>query len=255
MDIKFTAHNIRLDNGTLTKPELDYTIEDHPWFVSTKRLLNTLYPCNQSQFRIADLGCLEGGYSVYFARMGFQVLGLEVRESNIALCNYVKQNTNLPNMEFVQDNAWNIAKYGAFDVMFCCGLLYHLDKPKIFLEVMARVTKKLIILQTHFSTSEENKRFKLSPLTENESLYGRWYTEFGNDKEFLNREESKWAAWDNRRSFWIQREYLFQAIQDVGFDLVFEQYDGYGPNISNTMLQDDYRTYSRGTFIGIKSRG
>ena len=187
--------------------------------------------------------------------MGFRVLGLEVRKSNIDLCHYVKRNTNLPNLEFVEDNVWNITKYGTFDVMFCCGLLYHLDRPKKFLEVLAGVTTKLLILQTHFATNEKNYKFRLSSLTENESLRGRWYTEFATEKDFFNREESRWSSWDNRRSFWIQREYLLQVIQNVGFDIVMEQYDDLGPRMATTMLSDDYKTFSRGTFIGIKSKG
>jgi hypothetical protein len=44
---------------------------------------------------MADLGCLEGGYTVQFARMGLQALGLEVRDVNIAACWYVQSKTNL----------------------------------------------------------------------------------------------------------------------------------------------------------------
>ena len=36
-------------------------------------------------------------------------------------------------------------------MVFCCGLLYHLDKPKEFLDTLSAVTTKLLILQTHFS--------------------------------------------------------------------------------------------------------
>ena len=97
-------------------------------------------------------------------------------------------------------------------------------------------------------------KFYLSQLSENEALAGRWYTEFPNDKSFGKREDAKWASWDNRLSFWIQREYLLQAIQDVGFDLVMEQFDGLGPNIADSMLRGYYRTDSRGTFIGIKTQ-
>ena len=92
--------------------------------------------------------------------MGFQVLGIEVREANIAACNYVKANTNLPNLEFIKDDARNIAKYGVFDVVFCSGLLYHLDKPKEFLNTLSAVTTKLLILQTHFSTDTKNKEHR-----------------------------------------------------------------------------------------------
>ena len=278
MQIEFTAHNIRLDDGTFTKPEIGFSMESDPRFVSARRVLETVFPGDKSQIRIADLGCLEGGYTVEFARMGFQALGLEVRDANIAACRYVKSKTNLPNLEFVQDDAWNIGKYGIFDACFCCGLLYHFDKPKKYLEMLSAITSKLLILHTHFSSDTDgikiyvprllNKTmamifkydqssaeiFNLSPITENESLRGRWYLEFKSDASFKDREHTKWSSWDNRRSFWIQREYLLQTIQDVGFDMVMEQFDVLAPNIADSLLHE-YKSQSRGMFIGIKTQG
>ena len=275
MAVEFTAHNIRLDDGTLTKPDVGYSMEAHPWFVSARRIIETVFPRDKKYLCLADLGCLEGGYAVEFARMGFQVIGVEVREVNIVACNYVKSKTNLPNLTFVKDNALNIAKYGVFDVVFCCGLLYHLDRPKQFLETLSSVTTKLLILQTHFSTDTiytrsrlptwarkvlakvkkgQTDKFNLSQVSENEGLAGRWYQEFLDDESLSKRETYKWASWDNRRSFWIQREYLLQAIQDVGFDLVMEQFDSLGPNIAESMLRGYYQTDRRGTFIGIKTQ-
>ena len=275
--LEFTAHNIRLDDGTFTRPESPRLVVDHPWFTSTRGILETVFPGDKSQLRLADVGCLEGGYAVEFARMGFRVLGIDVRESNIAACNYVKSKTNLPHLEFVQDNALNIARYGVFDAIFCRGLLYHLDRPKEYLETLSAVTKKLLILQTHFSLISRNDKilrvptwvrwytdrllrkpepteFSLSAPSENEGLAGRWFTEFPNKRSFSKRETAKWASWDNRRSFWIQREYLLQAIRDVGFDLVLEEYDHLQPNIAASLLGGSYQTHLYGIFIGIKTR-
>ncbi|OBJ02066.1 hypothetical protein A5624_00380 [Mycobacterium sp. 1482292.6] len=275
--LEFTAHNIRLDDGTFTKSGSADSIADHPWFVSARGVLDTVFPGDKSDFRLADVGCLEGGYAVEFARMGFQVLGIEVRESNVAACNYVKSKTNLPRLEFVQDNALNIARYGAFDAVFCCGLLYHLDRPKAFLETVSSVTNKLLILQTHFSLiSDIDRRFRLSTRvhmftdrirrktaptkfvlsapSENEGLPGRWYTEFADHQSFSRRESAKWASWDNRRSFWIEREHLLQTIREVGFDLVMEEYDHLKPSITENLLGGSYQADLRGTFIGIKTR-
>jgi SAM-dependent methyltransferase len=284
MGVEFTAHNIRLDDGTLTIPDAACSMEAYPRFLSARRILETVFPGSKDRLRLADIGCLEGGFAVEFARMGFQVLGIEVREDNIAACNFVKSKTTLPNLEFVMDDAWNISNHGVFDVVFCCGLLYHFDRPKQFLEKLSAVTTKLVILQTHFSrddiytgsrrslwlkellakmnlnasvrvksNSRQTGKFNLSQLSENEGLVGRWYTEFADDESFSKRQTSKWAAWDNRQSFWIQREYLLQAIHDAGFDLVMEQYDSLGPNIAESMLRGSYLTDSRGTFIGIKT--
>jgi hypothetical protein len=137
------------------------------------------------------------------------------------------------------------------------------------------VTRKVLILQTHFSVDtglptgwlpkfarralfralqSSTGRYGLSRSTENESVRGRWYKEFESESTFRNREKSLWSSWDNRRSFWIQKEYLLETIRSIGFDVVMEQYDGLGPNIADAMLHGEYKTASRGTFIGVKTK-
>ncbi len=250
----FTAHNIRLDDGTFTIPQSTRSMAEYPWFILARRVLETVFPGDKSQLRLADVGCLEGGYAAEFARMGFRVLGIDVREVNIAACNYVKSKTDLPNLEFVCDNAFNIARYGVFDAVFCCGLLYHLDRPKQYLETLSSVTTKLLILQTHFSLSDSGgAEFNLSTLSENEGLAGRWFSEFRGDESFSTMDAAKWASWENQRSFWIQRGHLLQTILDVGFDLVMEEHSTLEPNIAECLLGGSYQTNLRGTFIGIKA--
>ena len=70
--VEFTAHNVRLDDGTLTKPDEACSIEAHPWFVSAQRILQAVFPGTLANVRLADLGCLEGGFAVEFARLGMQ---------------------------------------------------------------------------------------------------------------------------------------------------------------------------------------
>lgn len=253
---EFTAHNILLDNGEMTWPDGGPHYGLHPWTNSVKRLLALLYP-DPEGVRVADLGCLEGGWSVEIARMGFDVTGIEIRAANIAACNYVKAHTNLPNLRFVQDDVRNIADHGHFDVVLCSGLLHHLQEPRRFLETLGTVTNKALILSTHFAPTWDSSpavpKFELSPLAENEGLRGRWFTEYRDDDFFSYRERHRWSSWDNRQSFWIQREHLLQAIQDVGFDMVLEQFDFLGPPLAAEILGGYYVTDARGVFIGMKS--
>lgn len=109
-------------------------------------------------------------------------------------------------------------------------------------------------MPTHFSTEEPSKHFNLSELQENEGLPGRWYTEFADSTQFENRENARWSSWDNHKSFWIKREALIQAIKDVGFDIVMEQYDTLAPNMAESMTSGHYKTMSHSTFIGIKAK-
>lgn len=237
----FTAHNILLDDGTYTNSSIN-DIKANVWNDAATRTLDLVFPDKKNKTLI-DLGCLEGGHSVRFARMGFDVLGLEVRKQNYDCCMYAKERVNLPNLNFVQDNVLNIEKYGKFDVVFCCGLFYHLDNPKQMLEKLSKQTKKMLILQTHFSLTGSDV---------NEGIPGEWWQEFGTKESHQNdKESSRWSSYHNARSFWIKKEVLIGLIKDNGFDIVYEQFDAF-PNVSSFLQQDYYRE-TRGTFIGIRT--
>jgi 2-polyprenyl-3-methyl-5-hydroxy-6-metoxy-1,4-benzoquinol methylase len=253
-DSSFTAHNIRLDDGTETMPGHGFLMETTSWCQAAIRALKMLYPEGLEGKRIADLGCLEGGFSVVFARLGMEVVGIEVRESNYRNCMIVKQRTNLPNLSFVCDDAWNVGKYGPFDVIFCCGLLYHLDRPIAFIRQMSEACTKALILNTHFATASTNRHHALGDLVEHEGVQGRWYQEY-DPKAVADRtalDQLKWASWSNERSFWIQREYLLEAIRAAGFPLVLEQFDAIDGNIAAAMLDGYYSQYERSMFVGVK---
>jgi SAM-dependent methyltransferase len=251
---KFTSHNIRLDDGTLTFPDAGYTMDRHMVTLSVKRLLHTLYPDGLQGKTIIDVGCLEGGFTTEFARMGLTATGLEVRDTNYNNCLYVRNRVNLPNLHFVQGDATDVANLGQFDVFFVSGLLYHLDKPKQFLQTVARNCRKALIIWTHVTQAEENeasRTYTLSELCENEGLLGRWYAEHGDiPREDLN--ELRWASWNNKKSFWIQKEYLLQVLKDLGFDLVFEQFDCMD-DIVGDMMDGFYRQIDRVLLTAIKS--
>jgi 2-polyprenyl-3-methyl-5-hydroxy-6-metoxy-1,4-benzoquinol methylase len=177
---KFTAHNVRLADGTQTFPSIGYTMDQNPVTQCVGRLLHTIYPEGLQGKTLIDVGCLEGGFATEFARMGMTATGVEVRESNYRNCLYVQDRVNLPNLHFIQGDAMDVAKLGKFDVFFVSGLLYHLDKPRKFLEDVATNCGKALVLWTHVSQAEENEAsqtYTLSELCENEDLLGRWYLE------------------------------------------------------------------------------
>ena len=83
------------------------------------------------------------------ARLGFrEVVGIEVREANFDKCRFVKERLAFTNLTFVNDDVWNLERYGIFDVVFCCGLLYHLDRPKQFLHLLASQTRRALLIKT-----------------------------------------------------------------------------------------------------------
>lgn len=249
----FTAHNIVLPDGTQTLPSA-VVVEDDGRFQAPVRLLKLVFPDGLRGKSIADLGCLEGGYAAGFARLGMAATGFEIRDSNLENCRYVKSQLGLDNLSFIKEDVNNIHLHGPFDAIFAQGIFYHLDKPREFLERAASVCRKIIFIETHFTydyPSAGAQKFGLSELCENEGLMGRWYAE--HDYEIgPDLDDKKWASWENKRSFWLQKEHLLNLIRNVGFDVVLEQYDIHDHNIVEGM-KSRYYVEDRGLFVGIRS--
>jgi SAM-dependent methyltransferase len=219
MTSEFTSHNIMLDDGTLTKPEQSWQMRDLPLMQFALRFLRFAFPDGFGDKSIVDLGCLEGGYAVEFARAGFRTLGIEVRRSNFENCQRVKSATNLPRLDFVCDDVRNLEKYGPFDAVFCCGLLYHLDEPRKFMEQVSHACRRVLIVDTHVASDRPNSTFSVSEITKNEGLTGRWFAEFDDEQQ---RRADRWSSWHNPRSFWPMKRDLIETLRQIGFSMVVE---------------------------------
>lgn len=248
----FTAHNIRLNDGSQTFPAHP-SMEVSPIFQAAKRALNMIFHGDLKGKSIADLGCLEGGYATEFARLGMDSTGIEVRDSNFQNCLYVKGKTELPNLNFIQDDAMNIGQHGPFDGLFICGLLYHLDKPRKFLEEAAKVCKKFMIIDTHVAPivhEDAVNIYRLSDTDINEGLRGRWYPEYDSVSPDL-LDQMRWSSWSNNKSFWIEKPYLLQIMKEAGFEMVFEQFDC-EDDIANQYTTGYRGKHSRVFLVGVK---
>ncbi|MDQ2728249.1 MAG: class I SAM-dependent methyltransferase [Actinomycetota bacterium] len=247
--LPFTAHNLSLADGSVTIPG-DMLLEDRPMARAVLRSVDLLFPGRAPQeYSAVDLGCLEGGYTALLARAGFSALGIDGRQANIDRCEFGAGQLDLPGLRFVTDDVRNLERHGVFDLTFCSGLLYHLDNPVDFLHVMSRCTRRALILHTHFATDTLPEQFSnLSELTTNEGVPGRWYYEH---PEGLSAEDllaHPWSSIGNTVSFWIEKRHLLQTLVDVGFDLVYEQYD-----FLDGIVNDNYiAEYGRSCFIAVR---
>jgi SAM-dependent methyltransferase len=227
----FTAHNIVLPGGTQTLPGAELVAENGICRAALRDLELAFPGAGRSAIRVADLGCLEGGYAAAFAQAGYDVTGFEARADNIACCEFLAERLKLSNLRFVQDDVRNVfGPESEWDAVFCCGLLYHLDDPVAFLRQLGRATRRLLIAQTHYSTRPDAKH---------EGHRGHWYDEG----------RGRWESWKNERSFWLTRKDLMSAMRDAGFDLVFEQADHRRDILADDATVPD----ARSMFVGIKT--
>jgi len=119
--------------------------------------LELFWECFPKAERILELGSLEGGHTIGLARRpGVErVLGIEGRRANLERAETAKELLQVRNVDFVQANLEEIdlARFGHFDAIYCCGLLYHLPEPWKLISQFRPVADG-VFLWTHCSSEE-----------------------------------------------------------------------------------------------------
>jgi len=138
--------------------------------------------------RVADLGCLEGGFSLALAQRGMNMLGIEARRKNLEKAQLLKEHFETTNLEFLCDDVKNFSRerFGMFDIVLALGILYHLDQPVAWLRQIAEATSGVLVVESHFAPSDESSLSQIDPRLSQlgpiekveigrETYEGRWF--------------------------------------------------------------------------------
>jgi hypothetical protein len=213
---EWTAMSIHLGEGQYTRaPAPDGRL---------RRILQIASDLSEkplSQLRVLDLACLEGHYGIELALHGAEVVGIELREQNLAKARFVKDYLQLDRVALYQDDVRNLSveKYGQFDLVICSGILYHLDIPDVFHFVrrIYDVCTRLTIFDTQIALRPgETVEF------EGHAYHGIWYVEHDDSADRDTRLKDLWASVENTRSFWFTPASLCNLIAQIGFSSFYE---------------------------------
>jgi 2-polyprenyl-3-methyl-5-hydroxy-6-metoxy-1,4-benzoquinol methylase len=245
----FISHNVPLSATECTRPGQPL-IGESPRTVAIHDLLRRLVPQPLAGRRAVDLGCLEGGLSFELWRAGLQVLGVEVREDNLARCRRLQAYYGAGGeMEFLQADVREFRPARPYDVVVCSGLLYHLDDPAAYLHALGELTAPggLLFLDTHVAPEDVDLpaceyRPWLSPLMsrEQDGLTLRW-------REYAEDVTKAESSIGNAVSLWLDADSHVELLLRAGFARVFEPAGYYGPG--ETALK---RRYARRYWAALK---
>lgn len=171
--------------------------------------------------RILDLGSYDGDYAIEFAVRGAQVVAIEGRGPSNEIARRVAASRGVSqNIQFVTDDVRNLDRetYGAFDVVLCSGILYHLqaqDGCKL-LETLSGLCN-LLVIDTHVGlTDREHFEWK------GKSYYGVVFREHSADDTAKTKAGRAWASLDQETSFWVTKSSLLNLLNFLGFTTVAE---------------------------------
>lgn len=91
-----------------------------------------------------DIGCGVGYFSAFLREMGFDVVGVDGRQENVEEARH-----RHAGMEFrcMDVEARELRDLGSFDLVFCFGLVYHLENPLSALRNFAAMSSKVVLVE------------------------------------------------------------------------------------------------------------
>jgi len=146
-------HNLHLPSGHQTAP--DHPLGDFP---SVKwRQIEGCLSTDLAGSRVLDIGCNAGFYSFEVAARGASVLAIDMDP------HYLRQGRWAASMldperrvQFAQMQVYDLVELDEqFDIVLFLGVLYHLRYPLLALDLVARLVRSRMVLQTLTMPGEE----------------------------------------------------------------------------------------------------
>lgn len=146
-------HNLHLPDGVQTAPE--HPLGDFPtvkW-----RQIAPFIPPDLKGWQVLDIGCNAGFYSFELARRGASVTAIDIDPHYLAQARWAAHEYRLQDkIEFRQCSVYHLA--GAregYDLVWFLGVLYHLRHPLLALDILRKLTRRQMVLQTLTMPGEE----------------------------------------------------------------------------------------------------
>jgi len=159
--------------------------------ITSETISAGMLPATLKGQNLLDVGCWTGGDLLVFAGMGARVTAIEEHPRSAAaatfLCDLVGAKAKVLNTDLYRDQRqWR----GAFDVVYCSGVVYHVTDPILLLRICfayLKVGGRLVIetkacrgagSKSSYSGSRERGWNWFAP---NRQALGRWLTDVGFD--------------------------------------------------------------------------
>ncbi|MDT0643922.1 TIGR04290 family methyltransferase [Zunongwangia sp. F363] len=167
-------HNIHLPDGNQTAD--NHFLGDFPAF-KWKNIKDSI-PQDLTGWKVLDIGCNAGFYSIELAKRGAEVTGIDLDEHYLKQARWTAKQFGLEDkITFKQMQVYDFAhSEEQFDLVWFMGVFYHLRYPMLAMDILSQKTTKMMVFQTL-------------------SLPGKEEMEIPEDVEFHKREIMKEDGW------------------------------------------------------------
>jgi hypothetical protein len=163
--------------------------------------------------RVLELGPLEAGHTYQFEKMGVnEIVAVESNVEAFLKCLIVKNLTGLKNARFLLGDFVEYLKNDTsrYDLIFCCGVLYHMQDPLRLIELMVARTDRIFVW-THYYTEESRPGLPAVPVRHGDENYIYHRLTYG------NRDVGTFWGGNKSTASFLSREDILRAFRQHGF--------------------------------------
>lgn len=212
----------------------------------------TIDPRLLAEKSILSLGSLEGNLEWRLAKAGAgRVVGIEGSTDNFQKCEVLRQAFPELPIRFMHSDITSLEiKPGDFDIIYCLGVLYHLEEPQALLEKLRDSRASLLFLTTQLATDPPHRsaiKFRLGPPESihygGEAYRGRRYIEHHIDGR------------PGLPAFWFYPDELRRLITRLGFQIaLWDEADKRQGGLVVTVVLEPPRAHRRRRLLGALER-
>ncbi len=139
-------HNIHLPDGNQTAP--DHFLGDFPLFKWNK--IKEAVPEDLTGWKVLDIGCNAGFYSIEFAKRGAEVLAIDVDVHYLEQAKWTAQKFGLSHrITFRHMQVYDLVTIEeTFDLVWFMGVFYHMRYPVLAMDIVSQKVKNMLVFQT-----------------------------------------------------------------------------------------------------------
>jgi hypothetical protein len=204
------------DLGLVTQPGTAKLFEDSR-VIWAQEILG-----NFSNWKILELGPLEGGHSYMFQNMGAdKIISIEANTRAFLKCLCIKEILKLDKVDFRLGDFMSFLKKdeSKYDMVFASGVLYHMEEPIELLKMISKVTDKTCIWTHYYEKNLISNRGEIAHKfdglhsVEYDGVYYEYSTQ--SYKNALNW--SGFCGGSKPVSKWLTRDSIIKALKQFEF--------------------------------------
>jgi hypothetical protein len=195
----------------------------HP-FYSDPRIVWALEQFGSIQGKnILELGPLEASHTFLISQHGpKRIVAIEANKLALLKCLVVKEILNIRNAEFLLGDCqkWFEQSDEWFDLIFACGILYHMPEPVRLLTSICAHTDALMIWTHYFDENAmpvgDPRRAPFSGNVHTEAFHGM-RVRLHERRYFQAQADQRFCGGLQDKHYWMERSQIIQVLAQCGF--------------------------------------